>query len=106
MTERLELQPLLFSIAYRMLGSVAEAEDVVQEALLRHERVRQQGTPIGSSKGAWLIGRTVTVKVWVTVLTPPLAVPPLSVTVTVIVAVPFALANGVKVSVPVAPGLA
>jgi RNA polymerase sigma-70 factor (ECF subfamily) len=25
-----ELRPLLFSIAYRMLGSVAEAEDVVR----------------------------------------------------------------------------
>ena len=30
-----ELRPLLFSIAYRMLGSAAEAEDVVQEAFLR-----------------------------------------------------------------------
>ena len=30
-----ELRPLMFSVAYRMLGSVAEAEDVVQEACLR-----------------------------------------------------------------------
>ena len=31
-----ELRPYLFAIAYRMLGSVAEAEDIVQEAFLRY----------------------------------------------------------------------
>ncbi len=33
----------MFSIAYRMLGSVAEAEDVVQEALLRMTRATADG---------------------------------------------------------------
>jgi RNA polymerase sigma-70 factor (ECF subfamily) len=32
-----ELRPYLFAIAYRMLGSVAEAEDVVQDAFVRYE---------------------------------------------------------------------
>jgi RNA polymerase sigma-70 factor (ECF subfamily) len=33
-----ESRPRLFGIAYRMLGSVAEAEDIVQEAWLRWQR--------------------------------------------------------------------
>jgi RNA polymerase sigma-70 factor, ECF subfamily len=45
-----ELRPLLFSIAYRMLGSVAEAEDVVQDAFLRFQRAVEDGTEIESPK--------------------------------------------------------
>ena len=37
-----ELRPLAFGIAYRMLGSVAEAEDVAQESLLRLHDAREE----------------------------------------------------------------
>src|SRR5438309_1470474 len=43
-------RPLLFSIAYRMLGSVVEAEDIVQEACLRLHRARQEGVVVESPK--------------------------------------------------------
>jgi RNA polymerase sigma-70 factor, ECF subfamily len=44
------LRPLLFAIAYRMLASVSDAEDVLQEAFLRYTRALTHGVEIGSLK--------------------------------------------------------
>jgi RNA polymerase sigma factor (sigma-70 family) len=45
-----ELRPVAFAIAYRMLGSVSEAEDVMQEALLKVHQALQGGERIASPR--------------------------------------------------------
>jgi RNA polymerase sigma-70 factor (TIGR02957 family) len=45
-----DLRPVAFAIAYRMLGSVSEAEDVVQEALLRVDQALDSGEQIASPR--------------------------------------------------------
>lgn len=45
-----ELRPYLFSIAYRMLGSATEAEDVIQDAWLRTDKAPEEM----ASDRAWL----------------------------------------------------
>ncbi|MEA2381884.1 MAG: hypothetical protein QOH72_1855 [Solirubrobacteraceae bacterium] len=52
------LRPLLFSIAYRMVGSVSEAEDIVQEAFLRHHRAVREGDTEVHAPKAWLAAVT------------------------------------------------
>jgi RNA polymerase sigma-70 factor (ECF subfamily) len=45
-----DLRGLLFSLAYRMVGSAGDAEDLVQEAFLRLRREQREGTEIKSQK--------------------------------------------------------
>jgi RNA polymerase sigma-70 factor, ECF subfamily len=46
-----EYRPLAVAVAYRMLGSVADAEDVAQETLLRVHRELSAGTELTSPRG-------------------------------------------------------
>jgi RNA polymerase sigma-70 factor, ECF subfamily len=55
--DQADLRPLMFSIAYRMTGSVSEAEDLVQEGFFRLERARQNGAVLESPK-AYLAATT------------------------------------------------
>ena len=45
-----EVRPAAFAVAYRMLGSVSEAEDVVQEALLRVHTALERGEELVSPR--------------------------------------------------------
>ena len=49
-----DLRPLMFAIAYRMLGSVSEAEDIVQEAFLRYHQATADGKVRPESPKAYL----------------------------------------------------
>src|SRR5215510_16586406 len=60
-----ELRPVAFGIAYRMLGSVTEAEDVVQEALLRVHQALDAGEQIASPRA---FVATVTTRLGINVL--------------------------------------
>jgi RNA polymerase sigma-70 factor (ECF subfamily) len=46
----IEHRPLLFSIAYRMTGSVSDAEDIVQEAFARLAQALRAGTPVSEPR--------------------------------------------------------
>lgn len=49
-----EHRPLLFSIAYRMTGSISDSEDIVQEAFVRLAQALRKGTPVSEPK-AYLV---------------------------------------------------
>jgi RNA polymerase sigma-70 factor (ECF subfamily) len=49
-TQTDDLRRPLFSLAYRMVGSAGDAEDLVQEAFLRLHREQREGTEIESEK--------------------------------------------------------
>jgi RNA polymerase sigma-70 factor (ECF subfamily) len=45
-----ELRPLMFALAYRMVGTVSDAEDLVQEAHLRMHQALAAGTSVDSPR--------------------------------------------------------
>src|SRR4029077_21070366 len=47
-----EYRPLMFSIAYRMTGSVSDAEDIVQEAFLRADKADKAGQAAQTAQAA------------------------------------------------------
>ena len=57
-TTFVELRPRLFGIAYRVLGSATEAEDVVQEAWLRWQRTDRSAVVSPSCSDACLASLT------------------------------------------------
>ena len=68
-----ELRPLMFSIAYRMISSVSEAEDIVQEAFLRYHRA-QSGPDAGGAGGEQARARIESPKAYLSAVTTRLCI--------------------------------